>query len=696
MPPISPASVTDYRPDFLPAYLSNGVVGLRVPRVPQIGGVAILNGFVGVDPESRTESFARAPYPLAGDLEIGRLSLRKAPERVVLREQSYDFSSGELRTRLAFEGDDARAELEVLTFCSRTFPMLVLQEVVVSVDRACDLVLAGGVDPHGVPGGWGGRDTQAVDGSWEGVDGSLLWKSHGDIGSCGAAYVTALEGAEVTPQYDEEQLAPLMTRYAFRARTGRRYRLRQVSALVAEPLHHQPDLQAVRLAYGGLSRGFDRVREENRTSWDEIWRGRVELVGAPARWQALADAAYFYLHTSVHPSTPTSMALFGLAYWPDYHYYRGHIMWDIEVFAVPPLILTSPDAARTLLEYRSHRLAAARYNASMAGFRGAQFPWESSMRSGEEAAPGAGTASAHEHHVSLGVSFAFSQFLHATHDWEWGREHAWKVLESVAEWAESRGIETKRGFEIHEVNGIAETKANVNNNAYVNMAAGVAFREAVALARPLGHVANPTWQRLAASIFLPIDRRRKFVRNHDRYRPTLEKAETPEACAGLFPLTFDVPADVERATYEYYLGFADDYVGSPMLSALLGVYAARLGDRARALELFEHGYADFILEPFSITAEYDPKVFPEQPIAGPFTANLGGFLTSLLYGLTGLRIGEGEPQHWAARPVTMPKGWDGIEVERIWARGRPARFSARQGDAHAAVSLEPSVAIEPA
>jgi hypothetical protein len=342
-------------------------------------------------------------------------------------------------------------------------------------------------------------------------------------------------------------------------------------------------------------------------------------------------------------------------------------------------------------------LEAARQNASMAGYRGAQFPWESSMRTGEEAAPAAGTASAHEHHVSLAVSFAASQFLHATHDWEWGREHAWKVIEGVAEWAESRGTETRRGFEIHEVNGIAETQATVNNNAYVNMAAGVAFREAVALARALGHVPNPTWQRLAGSIFLPIDRRRKFIRNHDRYGPNLEKAETPEACAGLFPLTFDVPPDVERATYEYYLGLADEYVGAPMLSALLGVYAARLGDRGRSLELFERGYASFVLEPFSITAEYDPNVFPEQPIAGPFTANIGGFLTSLLYGLTGLRIDDGEPQHWAARPVALPRGWDGVEVQRIWARGRPGRLSARHGDAHAAVALEPSSAtVEPA
>ena len=66
-----------------------------------------------------------------------------------------------------------------------------------------------------------------------------------------------------------------------------------------------------------------------------------------------------------------------------------------------------------------------------------------------------------------------------------------------------------------------------------------------------------------------------------------------------------------------------------MLSALLGVYAARLGDRERSLELFERGYGDFVIDPFSITAEYQPQVFPEQPVAGPFTANIAGFSDEL-------------------------------------------------------------------
>ena len=161
--PISPSPVTDYRPEFLPAYVANGVVGLRVPRIPQIDGLASSTAFAGIDGASGAEGFARAPYPRAGDLEVDRVSLKTAPERAQLREQSYDFGRGELRTVFDFDVGDVRAELEVLTFCSRTMPMLVLQEVRVSVStRVRFSSLTAGVDTKGIPGTLEGATTRTL------------------------------------------------------------------------------------------------------------------------------------------------------------------------------------------------------------------------------------------------------------------------------------------------------------------------------------------------------------------------------------------------------------------------------------------------------------------------------------------------------------------------------------------------------
>jgi protein-glucosylgalactosylhydroxylysine glucosidase len=58
-------------------------------------------------------------------------------------------------------------------------------------------------------------------------------------------------------------------------------------------------------------------------------------------------------------------------------------------------------------------------------------------------------------------------------------------------------------------------------------------------------------------------------------------------------------------------------------------------------------------------------------------ANLSGFLTSMLFGFTGVQLGSGEPGTWAEHPVRLPAGWRAIRVERVWACGLPHLLEAR-------------------
>jgi trehalose/maltose hydrolase-like predicted phosphorylase len=445
----------------------------------------------------------------------------------------------------------------------------------------------------------------------------------------------------------------------------------------------------MRLLQQGQRIGFDQLREDNRADWAELWKGRVILSGAPTRWQAMADAAFFYLHTSTHRSAPSSSAVFGLAYWPNYHYYRGHLMWDMETFAVPTLTLTNPTAARNILAFRSSHVGGARANAAAAGLLGLQYPWASGMRYGQEAtSPVDSTTASFEHHVSMDVAIAFARYVHATADREFANAMAWPVISGVAEWICSRVEHTARGYEIRKVIGIAETGSTVDNNAFVNISAIVTLREAAALGRMLGRGSPEAWDQVAAHIVLPIDQHQGVILNHDGYRTDEKGGETPEAPAGLLLPGIDVDADTERRTLQYYLKPAYRYAGQPMLSSMLGLMPTRLGDRDTALELFERGYADFIVDPFRITAEFSPKVFPERTIAGPFTANLAGFLTACIYGLTGIKIGPGQPESWCAHPVTMPTGWDGVNVQRLWIRGHPASLTAEHGAQHAHLAVD--------
>jgi hypothetical protein len=148
--PINPPDALGKGVFALPAYLSNGLVGLRILSAPLQGGVSMLNGFVGRHAEERVEASARTPFPLAGDLVIDGVRLSHAPYLLSEPRQAYDFSTGELTTRATFRTATATAEIEVVAFCSRRRPTLVCQEVRVTFDRNCRVALSVGADPRGV------------------------------------------------------------------------------------------------------------------------------------------------------------------------------------------------------------------------------------------------------------------------------------------------------------------------------------------------------------------------------------------------------------------------------------------------------------------------------------------------------------------------------------------------------------------
>jgi hypothetical protein len=275
------------------------------------------------------------------------------------------------------------------------------------------------------------------------------------------------------------------------------------------------------------------------------------------------------------------------------------------------------------------------------------------------------------------VALAFARHAHVTEDGNFLRDKAWPVLQGVADWIASRSHRSRRGFEIRRSMGIAERKRECDNEAFTMLSARAVLMEAVAAAERLGRPPGAEWREILTRLVVPL--RDGMLVSHDGFRANEEKAATPSPLMAVFPLESALDPDVADATLEYYLARWKEYVGSPMLSALYGVWAARRGDRKLALRLMEEGYGRFVVGRFLQTLEYRLDKFPEQPMAGPFFANMGGFLMSLLSGFPRLRPGAGDPHGWQQGDVVLPVGWQAIEVERLWIRGRRARLVADQG-----------------
>ena len=283
--PLSPPPVPGGARNELPAYVANGVMGLRVREMPLAAGLTLVSGYSGLHPQRQIEAIAAAPYPIAADICISGVWLSDAGHAVTVIDQRYDFETGELTSRLEFEAGGRRACLEVLVFCSRDEPSLVCQEISLRLDSDGDLALKALLDGRHVDGRvlrWL-RDTPGDEAPC--CDGAALWESAGALSTCGMAYISELVGADAQAERPALENRTLSTSYAFAAKGGQTYRLRQIVSLVPKVTHAEPDFQAVRQVALARKRGFDALRSGQSSGLGRIMEGTY-----PAAWRRPAVA----------------------------------------------------------------------------------------------------------------------------------------------------------------------------------------------------------------------------------------------------------------------------------------------------------------------------------------------------------------------------------------------------------------------
>jgi trehalose/maltose hydrolase-like predicted phosphorylase len=409
---------------------------------------------------------------------------------------------------------------------------------------------------------------------------------------------------------------------------------------------------------------FEYLRNKNREEWNELWQSRVKVT-ADSDAQRVLDAAFFYLHSSLHRSTRTGMPPFGLS---QHDYYYGHSFWDTESWSLLPVVLAAPATARALLEFRLRSLDWAKREAALYGYRGAQFPWEAAQTGGFETTPTFAATGWAEQHVTPDVALGFWEYQLATNDQEFLKQGTWPVLKAVATWIESRGVVTNRGFEIQHIMGPDEGIININNDAYVNLICKMVLAAAIRCGQMVGEAVPSSWNRIRNDLVLPISKSKNAILAYDG--PTAENEPGFVDCLTLHdaPLspdllrsTYSYEESLRRAKPSFMIGFAADAVAAT---------AAFLGDKQRAAEIFEQSWKPSWLEPFGMIREV-----PSQDY-GCFLTNFGSLLQTVMLGFTGIRINEGD---WRKYPATMPAGWSRIEVDRISVRGEPKRLIAVDG-----------------
>jgi len=437
------------------------------------------------------------------------------------------------------------------------------------------------------------------------------------------------------------------TKFTRAMKAGERFTFSVVGSVISSAHVADAHNEAERLTIYAALEGRERLMAAHLKAWDQLWQGDIVIEG-DALAQLDARLMLYHLYSFAREGTAYSLSPMGLSGLG----YNGHVFWDAELWMYPPLLALQPGIAKSMLEYRYQRLAAARQNAFSHGYKGAMFPWESASE-GQEATPVWALTGPFQQHITGCVGWAFWKYYEVTQDRQWLRERGYPVLKEVADFWASRVERTGPGrYDINNVIGANEWQENIDNNAFTNGMAITVLRQATMAAKVLGIAPDPDWAKVADNI--PI---LTFADGTTRENRSYDGVPIKQADANLLAYPLAIVSDKARIARDlayYETRMAPE--GPAMSWSILATLYARGGQADKAHALYLKSYRPNQLAPFGVLAETAGGTNPY------FATGAGGSLQALIFGFGGLDFGE---KGIVQRRTALPSPWKSLELRGV-------------------------------
>src|SRR3954453_17712995 len=214
-----------------------------------------------------------------------------------------------------------------------------------------------------------------------------------------------------------------------------------------------------------LHTGWDGLVQGQREYLDDYWDRADVVIEGDTELQLAVRFSMFHCLQSTARAEKRATPAKGLT-GPGYD---GHTFWDTEMFVLPVLTYTLPNAVRDALAWRHATLDLARDRARELGLRGATLPWRTIAGQECSAYWPAGTAA---FHINADVADAVARYQDAVDDPHFERSCGVELLVETARLWRSLGHHDAEGnFRIDGVTGPDEYSALGDNNVFTNLMA---------------------------------------------------------------------------------------------------------------------------------------------------------------------------------------------------------------------------------
>lgn len=458
-------------------------------------------------------------------------------------------------------------------------------------------------------------------------------------------------------------------RFTLSAKAGDEITLYKYAAVISSLNHEKGTFPKVleKLIDTAVSKGFDKMIDEQRNAWAEIWQhSDITIEGDVAAQQGIRFNIFQLSQTYTGKDERLNIGPKGFTG----EKYGGSTYWDTEAYCLPFYMVThGQKVARQLLLYRFKQLGKAIENAQKLGFTNGAALYPMVTMNGEEC-HNEWEITFEEIHRNGAIAFAIYNYVRYTGDKSYLINFGLEVLIAIARfWAQRVNFSQEKGkYVMLGVTGPNEYENNVNNNWYTSTIACwcMEFAEEVA-----GYVksSDPAkyaelvksinfdesnemakWREIRNNMFFSVDEKLGIFLQQEGYmdkeqilvkdldpneRPLNQKwswdrilrscfIKQADVLQGLYFLEDRYDTNTIKRNYEFYE--ARTVHESSLSPCVHSVLASRIGNVEKAYELYLR------------TARLDLDDYNREVREGLHITSMAGTWISIVEGFGGMRV----------------------------------------------------------